>query len=150
RPAGLMLQLLDRCNQPAVVAQKWQLAVDVARDQGITNKDAPRFRRIDASEMHAPPRIYGKTIERRAFVGHDLAGFLFPAGIRPCPAQQMGARLFNPARVDPGDTTCIQAGRFNEFSRHDPAPRLLAQRRARMNMEADIARALPGTALFRL
>src|SRR5690606_13936293 len=51
----------------------------------------------------------------------------------------MSAGPLYPDRFHSGDATGKQTSRFNQFSRHNPAPSLLDQRGTGMDLEADVA-----------
>ncbi|MNX91949.1 hypothetical protein D3C86_1240670 [compost metagenome] len=140
--ARLVFQLFDAGNQLAVVRHERQARVDLARHQRLTDEEFARLRRVDATVMDAPARVDGQPIQRGALVGHDLPGLLFPARVRPVFANQVRAHFFQPHGVDARHAAGIQARGVDQFSRHDPAARLLYQARARMDVETDFTRAL--------
>src|SRR5690606_34688131 len=110
-----------------------------ALHQRVADEDFARLGRVDLAEMDAPPGVDRQAIQRGTLVGDDLPGLAVPARIGPRPAQQMGARPLEPRRLDAGHAACIQTGGLDQFGGHDPAPGLLDQTGARMDLETYLA-----------
>ena len=139
--ARLVLQLLDIRDELAVVREERQPGVELAFDERAADEQLPRARRVLLAEAHAPPRIDGQPVQRRALEGRDLRRLLLPMRLGKRTAQQMRPDLLQPLGFDLRDRARIQPARLDQLARHHPAPRFLQQRRPGPQIELDAARA---------
>jgi hypothetical protein len=89
--------------------------------------------------MHAALGVDHQAVQGHPFPGHDLARALFPVRFVNMFADQVGADLLQPFRFDLGDAAREQARGLDQLGGDDPAPRLLDQTGAGMDVEADAA-----------
>ena len=144
-PACLVLQLLHLRNQLAVVGKESQLRLEgvvvQAGDQGLADEDLARRHRVDAREIHPFVVVDDDAVERGAFERHHLAGLLLPVRLQQLRLQQVAGDGRNPLRLDGSQPAPVQPCGLDQFGRHQPAARLLAQVRAGVAPELDAARA---------
>ena len=130
-PPRLVFQRLDLLHELGVVLEEAPLPdpvlADLACDQRLAEQDFARQFRIARTVVHAPLGMDHQAVQRDALPGHDML------------ADQVGADLLQPFRLDLGDAAREQARSLDDLGGDDPAPGLLQQAGTRMDVEADAA-----------
>ena len=139
--ARLVFQLFHLLDELEVGRQKGQRTFPLAGHQRLADKHLARTGQVDPPVVHPPPAVNHDAVERGALQRHHFGSLLFPMRIEQLLFQQMPAHLLNPLRIDMGKTPAEQPRGFHQLRRHDPAPRLLGQVRARVGKKLDAARA---------
>ena len=139
--SGLVFEFLDLPDQLLVVRQERQLGFPVAPDQGLSDKDLARSRRVDAGELHLAVVVDHQAIQRGTFERNHLADLLLPVRFEQLRLQQVAADALDPRRLDGREAAAEKPRGFHQLGGHQPAPGLLREVRARMAPELDAARA---------
>ena len=102
----------------------------VVLDQRVSDEQVPGQRRVDAPVAHLPGGHDGQAVERDPFGRHHRAPLGRPVRLAVGPLDEVGADALDPLRLDPCHRARPEASGLDELRRHDPARRLLRQRRA--------------------
>ncbi len=137
--ARLVLQFGHLRQQLSVVRQEGQPGLPLVADQRLADEDLARRHRVDATEIHALVVVDDDAIQRGTLQRHHLRRLLLPVRLEQLRLQQVAGQRRDPLRLDGRQAAAEQARGLHQFSRHQPAPGLLAQVRARVAPELDAA-----------
>ena len=135
-----MFQSLDVLYQFLVMRKKRRHRIELAPDQGLTNKHAAGFFNIHRPVVHPLLGIDQQAEQGAAFESCHLGRFLFPVRVKIMPLDQMRGDLFQPLRLDARHTACIDPGGLHNFCSDYPFRAFLGQHRIRRNIKFDLAR----------
>ena len=138
-PPRLVFQVLHLLDQLLVVRQERQPRFPVAGHQGFADEHRACRHRIDMAEVHALVVVDHDAVKRRALERHHFAGLLFPVRFQQLLFQQVAGHRRYPLRLDRRQPTAEEPCCVDEFCRHQPARRLLAEVRPRVAPELDAA-----------
>jgi len=128
--AELFLQLADPGDQPVVMFQKWQVAVNLVFNQRLVHEDFMSQSRVLATEGRVPSADYWQVENCHSFFGPDLATFFIPVGVFVRIMAEVRDQLFRPGRGDAGCSSQVKTVSFDELGCHHPGRRFSEKSRA--------------------
>ena len=146
-PARAILELLQLCPQPRVVAEEMVTGLPLPLDKRVLDEQVARQRRIDLPVVHATACHKWQAVQRHPLVGHHRAARSVPVRLAVCALHKMGRDAFDVLRLNPCGRSSVEPAGLDEVGDDDPARRTLGEDRTRCEDELGVPCALEFTGI---